>query len=131
MIVDSHVLLWWLEDESRLSPEAKESFRDAENGITSLILSSVTFWEFRLKELRGKLETSTPIRRWPGILAQLPWITVVDVDTDLWLEMAELDWAHRDPADRLIAVTALRQGVPVLTKDHQFHRSDSPVEAVW
>ena len=44
---------------------------------------------------------------------------------------ADLRWDHKDPADRIIAATALAQGVAVLTKDARFHRGDSPVEAEW
>ena len=51
--------------------------------------------------------------------------------SDLWLDLAELAWDHQNPADRMIAVTALKLGLPVLTKDRKFHESDSPVMAVW
>ncbi len=50
---------------------------------------------------------------------------------ELWMRMAELEWSHRGPADRLIAATALLHDVPVLTKDRRFHAADSLVEAVW
>ncbi|MDC0325242.1 PIN domain-containing protein [bacterium] len=53
------------------------------------------------------------------------------VSFELWLSMAVIDWAHRDPVDRLIAATAIEYNVPVLTKDRVFHAPDSPVEAVW
>jgi PIN domain nuclease of toxin-antitoxin system len=56
---------------------------------------------------------------------------VVDVIPEIWLLAADLDWTHRDPADRIIAATALLHGVPVLTKDQVFHAEDSPVKAVW
>lgn len=45
--------------------------------------------------------------------------------------VAELDWDQRDPADRIIAATALAQGVAVLTKDAMFHQPGCPVEALW
>jgi PIN domain nuclease of toxin-antitoxin system len=49
----------------------------------------------------------------------------------LWLATAELKWSHRDPADRMIAATARRFGMAVLTTDGKFHDEDSPVKAVW
>jgi PIN domain nuclease of toxin-antitoxin system len=65
------------------------------------------------------------------LFAAVPWIEIVDTDSKTWLLAAELDWSHRDPADRIIAATALIHGVPVLTKDRVFHGKDSPVKAVW
>ncbi len=65
------------------------------------------------------------------MLERLGWMRLIDDSPDIWLKMAELDWAHQDPADRLIATVALHQGVPVLTRDRRFHASDSPVKAVW
>jgi PIN domain nuclease of toxin-antitoxin system len=64
-------------------------------------------------------------------MAQAPWLEIVVTDASLWLAAATLDWPHRDPADRLIAATALAHSVPVLTKDRVFHRKGCPVEAVW
>ena len=131
MIIDSHSLLWWLEEDGNLSNRAAEIFEEGRVGKRQLILNPATFWELRLKELKGTLEVRTSVSLWPELLEGLPWIQVIGVGTDLWMALAELDWEHRDPADRLIAATALKHGVPVLTKDRKFHASDSPVEAVW
>lgn len=132
MIVDSHALLWWLEGSPKLSERAAGVFADAETRGIRLIVNPVTFWELRRKQLRGKLETRRPIHEWPDLMRNLfPWIELIEVGSDLWLAMAGLGWAHQDPADRLIAVTALKFGLPVLTKDGKFHESDSPVKAVW
>lgn len=132
MIIDSHALLWWLEGSPKLSKRAAAAFAEAGRTGTRLIVKPVTFWELHRKQLLGKLETHRPIAQWPEILRTLfPYIELFAVTVDLWLAMAELDWAHQDPADRLIAVTAMKFGVPVLTKDRKFHVSDSPVEAVW
>jgi PIN domain nuclease of toxin-antitoxin system len=84
-----------------------------------------------MKELRGLLQPRTPVREWPRLLGRIHNFEILDVDTDVWIRAAELDWPHRDPADRIIASTALRLGVAVLTKDRVFHSADSPVDAVW
>jgi PIN domain nuclease of toxin-antitoxin system len=131
VILDSHSFLWWLEGDERLSATAEKIFEEGRRGKRQLILNPVTFWELRLKELKGTLQVRTPVSLWPRILEDLPWIEVIDVGADLWMALAELKWAHRDPADRLIAATALKYGVPVLSKDGKFHQEDSPVEAVW
>jgi PIN domain nuclease of toxin-antitoxin system len=45
-------------------------------------------------------------------------IEQVPVDTDLWLESLDLDWGHRDPADRLIVALAKQRDLPILTLDN-------------
>jgi PIN domain nuclease of toxin-antitoxin system len=131
MVIDSHVLYWWLEGHPRLSPQALQIIEAAETGTTQLPLSPVSFWELARKEGRGSFSSRRPVREWPGILDKADWIEIVPTTTQIWLLSAELNWAHKDPADRIIAATALLRGVPVLTRDRLFHQSDCPVEAVW
>lgn len=131
MVIDSHALVWWLEDRSRLSPIAKQHFSSAPLSGSPLFVSAVTLWEMRLKERRQTFLPTTPVSKWPDLLAKIPWIEVVDTDSAIWLAAASLEWAHRDPADRIIAATAITRGVPVLTKDRVFHSEECPVEAVW
>lgn len=131
MVIDSHTLLWWLERSPELSVNARGTLDTAATGETRFYVAAVSFWELYRKELNGTLKPRMSVRRWPALLKRLGWMEQVDVSGSIWLDMAELDWTHRDPADRLIAVTALQFGVPVLTKDQRFHASDSPVAAVW
>ena len=131
MVIDSHVLYWWLEGHPGLSSQALQVIEAAEKGTTQLLLSPVSFWELAQKEGRGSLSSRCPVREWPGILDKADWIEIVPTTTQIWLLSAELNWAHKDPADRIIAATALLRGVPVLNKDRLFHQPDCPVEAVW
>ncbi len=131
VVIDSHTLYWWFEEPRSLSRKARVLLEEAGGTGTPFFLSPVTFWELRQKQLKGQLESRFPITEWPGFLKDFGWLEIVSPDAGIWLLAAELDWEHRDPADRLIAATALKHGVPVLTKDRRFHASDSPVEAVW
>ncbi|MEM6910188.1 MAG: type II toxin-antitoxin system VapC family toxin [Verrucomicrobiota bacterium] len=125
--MDSHALLWWLEGDARLSPQAKALLESGQR----VIVSAVSLWELRMKERRGLIEPMRPVREWLPLLGQLELWRVEAVDGETWSQVADLEWEHRDPADRMIAVTALRHGVAVLTKDRRFHEEGSPVEAVW
>lgn len=131
MVIDSHVLLWWLESPGKLSADAAREMKRLEAGESGFQILSVTFWELRLKELRGQFEPKMPVREWPALLGRIPNLEIIDIDADLWLRSAEIRWEHRDPADRLIAAAALRKSVPVITKDSRFHEPGCPVKAVW
>jgi len=131
VVIDSHTLYWWIEESPLLSKKAAELLNSAEEKGANFYLSPVTFWELRMKQLKGQLESRIPITRWPEVIEDFEWMEMISPDTGIWLQAAEMGWKHRDPADRLIAATALKYGVTVLTKDTKFHLEDSPVEAVW
>lgn len=131
MVIDSHILLWWLEAPALLSREASFRMQSLDRDDAVVFVSAVTFWELRLKEAKGRLEPKLPVNRWPQLLAKHPQLRILGVGVEEYLLAAELDWDHRDPADRIIAATALRRGVPVITKDRVFHQRGCPVEAVW
>jgi PIN domain nuclease of toxin-antitoxin system len=131
MVIDTHVLYWWLDGIPQLSKTARDSIEQASEQGVCLIISAVSLWELAHKEKNGKFTSRQPVADWPKFLRDIPWIKIIDTDADLWLAAAALDWPHRDPADRIIAATALRHGVPVLTKDRVFHESGCPVRAVW
>lgn len=50
--------------------------------------------------------------------------------SEIALNAACLAWEHRDPADRIVAATALRSGLVVVTSDVAL-RSFAAVESVW
>jgi len=131
MVIDSHTLLWWLDGDPRLSAKAGQLLENESAEPGSMIVSAVTFWELRLKEVRGSLTPRKPVNTWPELIRRLPHMRIEEVRVGHWLQVAEMDWENRDPADRIIAVTALHLGVPVVTADGKFHREGSPVAAVW
>ncbi len=131
MVIDSHTLLWWLDGDARLSEEARRILEFETTGTDSLVVSAVTLWELRLKEVRGKLTPKRPVNTWPELIRRFNHIRIESVDSGHWLHVAEMNWENRDPADRIIAATAIHLGVPVVTVDERFHRRDSPVRAVW
>lgn len=131
MVIDTHVLVWWLTDTGMLSTAAREFMRRCEAGAKRCVLSGVSLWELEHKRRKGRLALSHPVRTWLPKLRQLEFVELTGTPAELWLSAAELDWSHSDPADRLIAATALAHGVSVLTKDRVFHADDSPVTAAW
>ena len=91
----------------------------------------MTIWEMRLKERRGLIEPTTPEEAWGGWLTAHAGLLRAAPSAALRFRAAKLAWSHRDPADRIIAATALELGVPAATKDGRFHAEESPGEAVW
>ena len=117
VLLDSHTLIWAVDQTSQLSPPAANALQDPAN---ELVLSAATVWEIAIKLGLGKLALSLPYRQWMNQaiadlgLALLP-ITVEYADAQ-----AALPWHHRDPFDRLLIAQALTEGIPIVSADAVF-----------
>lgn len=127
-MLDTHALLWWALDPQRLSEKAAEVCvrLERDGGFASVI----SIWELAIKMKRGRLELPLSIEEFTKRLETGGVVELLPVDTKTWLRSASLEWEHRDPADRVIVVTALDKGLPILTKDATMH-AFRPANCVW
>jgi PIN domain nuclease of toxin-antitoxin system len=114
-VLDTCALLWWTLDPEKLSPSASEHCKNID--LTGACIASVTIWEIGVKIQKGKLNIGIPIKTFSALLEQVK-VEQVPIDTELWLESLELDWDHRDPADRLIVALAKQRNLPIITSDN-------------
>lgn len=115
LLLDTHVILWWLSDSPRLSDVMRALIRSEEN---ELYVSMVTLWEIRVKEALGKLAIPAEFR---GDLAEqgILELSVSGEDTDV---LATLPMHHRDPFDRLLIAQAIRNSLTIVTADSRISR---------
>ena len=64
LLMDSHVFLWWVADEPRLSPRAREKIANPDNEI---LFSAVSGWEIAIKAALGRLVVSIRAQRRPDL----------------------------------------------------------------
>ena len=53
LLLDTHIVLWWLDDHPALSSAVKNRIANGENLV---FLSAAVVWEIRIKEALGKLD---------------------------------------------------------------------------
>ena len=53
LLLDTHILLWWLDDYTKLSSEAYKAIEDGKNEV---FVSAATSWEIAIKKSIGKLD---------------------------------------------------------------------------
>jgi PIN domain nuclease of toxin-antitoxin system len=116
VLLDTHAWVWTNLDSRPLSAPIRTLLADARPAL----LSAVSIYEVAHKARLGK---------WPGVLpvldglnedVRLQGVQVADVDGPIALLAAQLDWAHRDPFDRLIAATAILSRATLISADAQF-----------
>lgn len=110
ILLDTHILLWWLENSSSLTEEARKRISDAENTI---FVSAVSLWEIWLKQSLGKLRLPSDFaeRLSAESFESLP------LTGDQARRVASLPWHHRDPFDRMLIAQAQVEKLALLTSD--------------
>ena len=118
-LLDTHILLWWLEDRDRLSADQRRLFDKA--GIESpLGVSDITLWEVAMLENLGRIALTIPLREWLEEAVAPPLVQRIGISPAIAAEVARLpDSLHRDPADRLLLATARIAGLTLVTQDRR------------
>ena len=113
VVLDTSALIFWTLDRDRLSDAAAAAIAEADR----ILVSSISIWEIGIKVNRGGLSIPLTVREFADRLMQVDRVELLPVDTATWLKNIELDWAHRDPADRTIVAVALLHSCPLVTSD--------------
>lgn len=116
-LLDTHILLWWLGGDSRLSPEQQEAIRAA-GPDDPLWISDITLWEIANLSSLGRIRLHLPLRDWLERAAAPPLVRLQPITPAVAAEVAALPSSfHRDPADRIIVASARVLGATLLTND--------------
>jgi PIN domain nuclease of toxin-antitoxin system len=112
VLLDSHVILWWDHDLSRLSGTQKLAIGDPANDV---FVSAVTSWELGIKSAAGKLILNDSIQTLADRFAfiELP-VTLRHGEV-----AASLPSLHKDPFDRMLVSQAICEGMVLLTVDRR------------
>jgi PIN domain nuclease of toxin-antitoxin system len=128
-ILDTHVILWYLSENSNLSTKAKEII-DARNG---LYFSIISLWEVSIKVNIGKLQISRPIEALPIELQymniQILPIAIRDIEIYTSLPLPNSPIKHRDPFDRILIAQAINYSFNLVSKDTAF--DSYPILRIW
>ena len=116
-LLDTHVLIWWLQGGRPLSPGQRQVL-DAADGESPLRVSDISLWEIATLHSLGRIQLSIPLREWLEKAAAPPLVRRHGISPAIASEVAALpDSFHRDPADRILVATARILGATLLTRD--------------
>jgi PIN domain nuclease of toxin-antitoxin system len=115
ILLDTHVLLWLLEGDQSLGHRARQ-IADTALREDTLLVSAMTFWEVSMLIQRQRLVLAQSATSWRQRALELG-VSEIPVSGDIGLLSTELEDFPTDPADRIIAATALVQGATLITAD--------------
>lgn len=120
LLLDTHVLLWWLADAPELSAEARAAIGNENNLV---LVSAANIWEIRIKQALGKLEIPADFE---AVLNAQPFL-FLDITVDHAHAVGELPFHHRDPFDRMLIAQAGVERLTLVTHDVQLRDYGIPV----
>lgn len=116
LLLDTHVLLWWLTDDRTLHDDVKAMIDDE----LEVYVSAATVWEISIKQSKGKVD-------WPADLVEQT-VTAdfgsMPITADHAMAAGRLPLLHRDPFDRVLVAQAQLTNLTIVTRDPQVQRYD-------
>ena len=117
LLLDTHVMLWFVMGDSRLSKLARELIEDQSN---EKLFSIASVWEIAIKTSIGKLQLDEPIDILPPKAARSLRYQYLDVSIPHACRVAVLPFHHRDPFDRLLVSQCLSDALPLVSSESIF-----------
>lgn len=129
IVLDTHVLLWLLENPKRLSPAARRAIAALETTGERPLISSQSLYEIAWGVMRGRIQSSLPLEKLLAFIERR--FTVSSLTSRIAIVSAQLPAEFpSDPFDRIIAATAITEGIPLVTADTRMRRSRA-VHTIW
>jgi PIN domain nuclease of toxin-antitoxin system len=113
LLLDTHVLLWWLSDDERLPERMRAAVADGDNEV---FVSAASAWEMSIKSALGRLTAPDGLRE----ELEQQGFTELPVTVDDGLAAGALPRHHDDPFDRMLIAQATRRGLQLLSVDRRF-----------
>ena len=120
LLLDTCVLLWWLDDPTLLSEQALTAIKEPDNKI---IVSVVSAWEIAIKKALGKLESPENLKQ----MITDSEFALIPIDYEHVWQVKSLPLHHRDPFDRLLVSQAATENLTLVTRDPKLKAYNVPI----
>lgn len=110
LLLDTHVLLWWLADDPTLDSSAAEAIADSDSAV---FVSAATAWEIAIKQTLGKLDAPSDLER----QLELNRFEPLSITVGHAYAAGTLPRHHDDPFDRMLVAQAIADQLTIATRD--------------
>ena len=131
IVIDTHILVWWVSGVETLSTAAKKAIKNALSNSGEVLVSSISAWEIAMLVEKGRLVLSMDVESWLDEVSQIDGVRFLPVDNEIGVKSTALPGEfHEDPADRMIVATARKLAVPLVTADEKILQYEH-VKTIW
>jgi PIN domain nuclease of toxin-antitoxin system len=129
ILVDTHVVVWLAFDQNRISRKARTAIDDTRKNADGLAISDITLLELATLARKGRIRLEISLESFLQEVESR--FVVLPMTSRACARAVALPAAYlQDPADRIIAATALVEGLSLLTADREIRRSRT-VQTIW
>lgn len=119
VLLDTHVLVWLLEGDPRLSKTAVERIEQAAQD-NAVLVAAITPWEIGMLVAKGRLTLARDVQEWIAEALAQPGLALAPLDPAIAIASTRLPGElHGDPADRMLAATARHLEAILITADEK------------
>jgi PIN domain nuclease of toxin-antitoxin system len=127
IVVDTHAWLWWNAEDANLSAAARTALDEA----AEVAVPAIVCWEVALLASLDRIRLALPVREWLDRALGRPNVRLLPLSLDIAvLSNSFGDVLHRDPADRMIAASALHLNSALVTRDERL-RGFAALRCIW
>ena len=120
LLLDTHVFLWWLQGDRRLSSTTRKAIAEPSSIVH---VSAVSVWEAAIKVALGRLRMDAEL---PDEISASGFIELPVASTHAWMA-GRLPRHHDDPFDRMLVAQAAIEELTIVTNDAALARYDVPL----
>jgi len=116
ILIDTHILIWYLNGDENLGPHLKQIIEDQNNKI---VISTVSLWEIAIKIGAKKLELALSLSAIEKYIEDKE-VELLNIQFNSLIILSELAYHHKDPFDRLLIAQAMAENISMISADQHF-----------
>ncbi|MEH1829304.1 MAG: type II toxin-antitoxin system VapC family toxin [Nostoc sp.] len=130
LVTDTHALIWYLEDSSRLSPAANQAFEECERGAIVIYIPTICLVEIVYLQEKGRISANMKSQLDAALIAGTSGMILANLTDEVVTTLATIPRdSVPDMPDRIIAATAKYLGLPLISRDTRMPLSG--VAIIW
>lgn len=131
IVLDTHALIWWAANDSRLSAKAAQAVAGERQGDGHVLVSAISLWEIAMLIEKDRLVLAMALDEWLVAVEAIDGLNVVSLGARTAMESVRLPGEfHSDTADRMIVALAREMNAPLVTADRKI-RNYPYVKCIW
>lgn len=130
LVTDTHALIWYLEDSTRLSPTANQAFEECERGEIVIYIPTICLVEIVYLQEKGRISADMKSQLDAALIAGTSGMILANLTDEVVTALATITRdSVPDMPDRIIAATAKYLGLPLISRDTRMPLSG--VSIIW